>query len=207
MPQVAAQETIFQNLGSLISLPSTFYNIAGKVQRIAELHEVVDELEADAKLSKNTLSTASATHRADDTKIAASTVEVEQSAAPHGESLCISFEGVDVVSPGGDCFAADVSFSVLQGKGMMVTGRSAAGKTSLVRVLSGLCIATIISLTSQRACQPSVDCTLSSVLKSRVCVCVCGGGLSFHLRHRTLAGAQWQRYPACEWPSWPASPT
>ena len=37
---VTAQETIFQNLGRLISLPSTFYNIAGKVQRISELHEV-----------------------------------------------------------------------------------------------------------------------------------------------------------------------
>jgi len=34
---VTAQETIFQNLGRLVSLPSTFYNIAGKVQRIAEL--------------------------------------------------------------------------------------------------------------------------------------------------------------------------
>ena len=37
---VTAQETIFQNLGRLISLPSTLYNTFGKVQRICELHEV-----------------------------------------------------------------------------------------------------------------------------------------------------------------------
>ena len=114
------------------------------MQRIAELHEVIDELEADAKALQSTPSTASAGHKINTTTAISSTVEmqVEHDAAPPVKPSCISFEGVDIVSPAGDCFAADVSFSVAQGAGMMVTGRSAAGKTSLVRVLSGPCIAT-----------------------------------------------------------------
>ena len=205
MSQVTAQETIFQNLGHLISLPSTFYAIAGKVQRIAELHEVIDELEADVKALKSTPSTASARHKTNTTTAAkSSTVEmqVEHDAAPPIEPSCISFEGVDIVSPAGECFAADVSFSVTQGAGMMVTGRSAAGKTSLVRVLSGPCIATttIHSAKFGRYVGMVYECENGND--------ACANGVSIRFRaHRTLADAKWQRCSAYEWPSWPASPT
>ena len=113
-----SMEVIFQNLGRLISLPSTFYNIAGKVQRIGELHEVLDEVIADQK----------------------ETAPQEETASKEREDaeMRIAFEGVDIVSPGGDSFASAVSFDVQKTQGLMVTGRSAVGKTSLVRVLSGL---------------------------------------------------------------------
>lgn len=94
-------------------------NIAGKVQRIAELHEVLDEVIEDQK------------------KLAAAK-ETKRDKQDDGRVQHIAFEGVDIVSPGGDSFASAVSFNVQPNQGLMVTGRSAVGKTSLVRVLSGL---------------------------------------------------------------------
>lgn len=115
------------------------------MQRIAELYEIIDELEADARriTAASTIGStaASGSREIKSNSTTAAVVDVQEGngASSPVEPLCISFEGVDIVSPGGDCFAADVSFSVSHGAcaGMMVTGRSAAGKTSLVRVLSG----------------------------------------------------------------------
>ena len=94
-------------------------NIAGKVQRIAELHEILDEVISDQNKE-------------------AATKETNGDKQVDGQVQQIAFEGVDIVSPGGECFASAVSFDVQPQRGLMVTGCSAVGKTSLVRVLSGL---------------------------------------------------------------------
>ena len=109
-----------QNLGRLISLPSTFYSIAGKVQRIAELHEVIDELQLAAPPTP-TPATAAADVEASTTGDAAADSDGGSESTSTAEAAvgpCISFEGVDIVSPGGDAFAKGVSFTVPQGAGV-----------------------------------------------------------------------------------------
>ena len=82
-------------------------------------HEVIDELESDA----TALNTQPQDH---------ADAKAQQAQGDADGQACISFDGVDVVSPGGDNFAGKVSFKVAPGEGLMVTGRSASGKTSLV---------------------------------------------------------------------------
>ena len=104
----------------MISLPSTFYNIAGKVQRIAELHEVIDELQLAAPPTP-TPATAAADVEASTTGDAAADSDGGSASTSTAEAAvgpCISFEGVDIVSPGGDAFAKGVSFTVPQGAGV-----------------------------------------------------------------------------------------
>ena len=50
----------------------------------------------------------------------------------------VRFEGVDIVTPRGENVAQGLSLSVTPESPLMVTGASAAGKSSLVRVLGGL---------------------------------------------------------------------
>lgn len=50
----------------------------------------------------------------------------------------ICLDGVDLVTPRGDAIATGVSCEITQDKALMVTGRNASGKTSFVRVISGL---------------------------------------------------------------------
>ena len=50
----------------------------------------------------------------------------------------LSLRSVDIVTPNGEAVAKGVTVDVTDGKGLMVTGRSATGKSSLVRVLAGL---------------------------------------------------------------------
>lgn len=54
---------IFSDLGAVIGLTEKFARIAGKVSRIAELQEVVDEIEADQVLHRLALHDASAIPR------------------------------------------------------------------------------------------------------------------------------------------------
>eukprot|EP01046_Picozoa_sp_COSAG06_P020283 COSAG06_NODE_1480_length_9321_cov_14.755042_4_plen_147_part_00 len=108
----------------MISLPSTFYNIAGKVQRIAELHEVIDELQLAATPTPTPV-TATADVAASTTGAAAAAAAADSDGGTESASTAeavvgpfISFEGVDIVSPGGDSFAKGVSFTVPQGAGV-----------------------------------------------------------------------------------------
>ena len=97
--------------------------------------QVIDQLEQDAAdaddfhwFEENLVTAGTAT-----------TPEVSLTGTKADESPpCIRFQGVDVVSPAGDAFASHLSFKVGEAEGLMVTGRSATGKSSLVRVLSGL---------------------------------------------------------------------
>merc|ERR1711865_142692 len=64
--------------------------------------------------------------------------EAAKSGADGDESLCIKMEHMDIVTPGADCIASDVSFEVTEGKALMITGRGGTGKTSFARVIAGL---------------------------------------------------------------------
>ena len=178
------------------------------MQRIAELHEVIDELQADARRItaassiRGTATSGSRENKSNSTAAAAVDVQAEKDTSSLGEPLCISFEGVDIVSPGGECFATDLSFSVPQGAGMMVTGRSAIGKTSLVRVLSGASVASL--LFRHRTAGIHVWVMIySSGGQRRACACV---STLFSL-DRAVANAQGARVPSDRWPSWPTSTT
>lgn len=50
----------------------------------------------------------------------------------------LAFKDVDIVTPAGDCMAADVNVEVRPDSAVMVTGAVATGKTSFFRVLAGL---------------------------------------------------------------------
>ena len=62
----------------------------------------------------------------------------EQLTQARGEGKEIRLAGVDLVTPRGEAIATDVSCCVTEEAPLMVTGRNATGKTSLVRVISGL---------------------------------------------------------------------
>eukprot|EP01048_Picozoa_sp_COSAG05_P004915 COSAG05_NODE_279_length_12322_cov_79.874744_7_plen_121_part_00 len=88
--------------------------MSGKVTRIAELDEVMGEIEAELALQ-------TADGRILDTT----------------EPL-VHFANVDIVTPRGQTMAAGLTLSVTPETPLMVTGASASGKSSLVRVLGGL---------------------------------------------------------------------
>ena len=50
----------------------------------------------------------------------------------------ISFDDVSIVTPAGECIATGLSWEATPERTMMLTGRSAAGKSSVVRAISGI---------------------------------------------------------------------
>ena len=50
----------------------------------------------------------------------------------------ISFDDVTIVTPAGECIATGLSWEATPGRTMMLTGRSAAGKSSVVRAIAGI---------------------------------------------------------------------
>ena len=50
----------------------------------------------------------------------------------------IELRAADIVTPGGSCFAKDLSVTLKKGRGLMTTGPNATGKSSLVRTIAGL---------------------------------------------------------------------
>ena len=54
-----------------------------------------------------------------------------------GESF-LRFEDVDIVTPRGDALCTNVNLTITQASPLMITGQNASGKTSFVRLLSGL---------------------------------------------------------------------
>ena len=87
------------------------------VRRSAELDEVLTDLE----------------HSVSTVGSGAATVQNCEAGRPR-----ISFKGVDVVTPAGECCVRDLDLEVTHGQELMVTGANATGKSSLGRVLSGL---------------------------------------------------------------------
>jgi energy-coupling factor transporter ATP-binding protein EcfA2 len=124
--------------------------VAGKTQRVAELQEVLDEIEADVAHSigdqvltkmppidqdRKCHSTDFYLHEA---WPEAGGVHITGDGTERSVEAKIRLDGVDLVTPRGDAIATAVSCEITQDKALMVTGRNATGKTSFVRVVAGL---------------------------------------------------------------------
>lgn len=108
-------QSLFGHMGIILRMSGEpFATLTGKVARIAELDEVMQEIENDLVAS-----TASGRVVGTDEPV-------------------VTFDGVDIVTPQGKNLAESVNLTVTPDTPLMVTGASASGKSSLVRVLGGL---------------------------------------------------------------------
>jgi ABC-type uncharacterized transport system fused permease/ATPase subunit len=107
---------------SIINFAEDYSTLLGVVKRVSEALDVFKNV------SESRTGAAAATAADGDT--------TEGLAVGREDS--ISFEAVDIVTPAGECLAQDLSLSISRKTPLMVTGASAAGKTSFFRVLSGL---------------------------------------------------------------------
>ena len=170
--------SIFAELGAVMGLAESFATLAGRVQRVAEVQEVLDELELSYPESAIGDTHPDAMYplpRVDkhvrrayipDTDGWHDCIELHEKnvdgmylplAFPecggehiHGKvdaatgkvvrdpDAKIVLKDVDVVTPRGEAICTNLSVEVTLADTLMVTGRNASGKTSLVRVISGL---------------------------------------------------------------------
>ena len=170
--------SIFAELGAVMGLAESFATLAGRVQRVAEVQEVLDELEMSYPETA-----IGDTHPDEMYPLPRINKEVRRSHIPHtdGWGDCIELHernvdgvylplaypecggehihgqidpetrkvqrdpnakialvDVDVVTPRGEAMCSHLSVVVTPSDTLMITGRNASGKTSLVRVISGL---------------------------------------------------------------------
>ena len=165
---------IFAELGQVMKLAENFAALAGRVQRVAELQEVLDEIEQEYPEAERI----GDTHPDELYPLPKVDKHARRAHEPHtdgwhdaiqldernsdGMYLPLAYpesggkhihgddrdesqqpaeirlEGVDIVTPRGQAICSNLSVTIAQGEGLVVTGRNAAGKTSLARVTSGL---------------------------------------------------------------------
>ena len=130
LPQISG------NLGAAIGLSDRFAQAAGHIVRFAEFQEVLDELEEQqavdaARASKWTGGSDSGNCAEDDSVLHGGIYTT--TAEPR-----ITLDEVTIVTPAGECITTGLSCSVKPGSALMCTGRSASGKSSVVRAISGL---------------------------------------------------------------------
>ena len=147
---VSMSGMVFAELGVLIGLAEKFATVAGKTQRVAELQEVLDEIEKDAVHSVGDevltkMPPIDADRKCHSTEMylqeawpEAGGAHITGDGSERSVEAKIVLNGVDLVTPRGDAIATGVSCEITQDKALMVTGRNATGKTSFVRVISGL---------------------------------------------------------------------
>ena len=99
--------SVFGSLGQLLAWPERFAVLAGNVKRVAELDEVLSDLEASVSTTAS----------------GEATVADCGAARPR-----ISFRGVDVVTPAGECCLKGLDLEIEPGRELMVTGANATGK-------------------------------------------------------------------------------
>lgn len=112
--------TLFDSFGKLLGYGPSIAALSGYVSR---LHEMLDEMESLRNLRKDAVTSNTRKFRPAPTRDSQSSVELHN---------------VDIVTPNGLCLAKCVNAKVPHRQGIMVTGPNASGKTSVLRVISGL---------------------------------------------------------------------
>jgi ABC-type uncharacterized transport system fused permease/ATPase subunit len=129
------------NMGAAISLADRFAQVAGQIVRVAEFQEVLDELEEeqgkDAARAEQLMSPQSRAQRAP-AETSPKSSHLYSGVYTGTTQSKISLRDVDIVTPAGECIVAGLTAEVTQGNALMLTGRSAAGKSSVVRAIAGI---------------------------------------------------------------------
>ena len=112
---------ITNNLGQVLQLAAFIAEMAGKIDRTAEMQEVLDELE-------------------DKEELAEIEREKQRRARKGEEEVSVVMEGCDIVTPRGECIVSDLSLKVSEGQGLMVTGRGGTGKSKIFRHVLLVCV-------------------------------------------------------------------
>ena len=110
------QQTVmrtFRSYGDAFDLQETIGNFIGTLENVTDFMYVLED-------------------------IASKQDSIERSNIKSSTDGAISFDGVDIVSPGGSCCASDLTFTVKPKQPLIVTGPNASGKSSLFRCLGGL---------------------------------------------------------------------
>eukprot|EP01048_Picozoa_sp_COSAG05_P024401 COSAG05_NODE_5721_length_1107_cov_1.481151_1_plen_197_part_10 len=116
---------VADNLGAALSLSTKVAEMAGKVARVAEIQEILDEYDADCDQAEQEAATKSTTHS-----------DCESDDAKCNDELAL--HDADVVTPRGEAIVTQLSFTVRPGQALMIIGRGGSGKSSCVRALRGL---------------------------------------------------------------------
>ena len=159
-------DEIFDSVGQIIALGERMAELSGRLDRVFEMQEVLDELEAEVpeecRVGDAVLTPCPPVNgpsrkaykpwkecvmlddnNADGQYLALAWPEAggEHLTGARGlpeTGLRIALENVTLVTPRGHAIASDLSVEVEQGQDLMVTGRNSSGKTSFVRAIAGL---------------------------------------------------------------------
>jgi ABC-type uncharacterized transport system fused permease/ATPase subunit len=159
-------DEIFDSVGQIIALGERMAELSGRLDRVFEMQEVLDELEAevsedcrvgDAVLTpcppvdgpnrkgykpwKQCVLLDENNAQGQYLPLAWPEAGGEHLSGAQGlteTGLHIALEAVTLVTPRGHAIASDLSVDITQGKSLMVTGRNSSGKTAFVRSVAGL---------------------------------------------------------------------
>ena len=115
---IGVNGVVKEQLMTVINNVDKFSTLAGTIQRLAEFDRVMDDIPLPPYMQKG--------------------FSRSNNAIVGNKKPTLSLKDVDIVTPGGICLARKLNVVVDPNNRLQITGRNAAGKTSFVRVVSGL---------------------------------------------------------------------